>query len=279
MDRAQSFIKECLFSRNFENPNKPIDEKRLQSTLLLLPTDGGVSNKLKRNRSKFKITSQNIDSDIGLDSTAKQPNYREISKNARSSLHDYVTDSRKVSRKVMYLANENKISERSALFRFLKDTQPELLEKVPQYSKFLPMHNELWLGYIKEVLNIPSKVVDVEKLAINGSAALLKLSMADYNGALLKVIRCKNTNVVGIEGIVVWDGQKTFIMITRGELVDQIKIIPKKGTVFGFEIPINEDFALKYSILGDRFKYRSIDRAGRKFKSRRCDDMLYYIHT
>ena len=117
--------------------------------------------------------------------------------------------------------------------------------------------------------------------AFNGSSALLKLSMADYNGALLRVTNSKNKTLVGIQGIVVWDSQKLFIMIVKGHLVDQIKCIPKKGTVFQFEIPISDDCdsALRYSILGDRFKYRSVDRAGRKFKSRRCDDMLYYIQN
>lgn len=70
-------------------------------------------------------------------------------------------------------------------------------------------------------------------------------------------------------------------MIVKGNIIDEIKCIPKKGTVFQFEIPISDDddSALRYSILGDRFKYRSVDRAGRKFKSRRCDDMLYYIQN
>lgn len=66
-------------------------------------------------------------------------------------------------------------------------------------------------------------------------------------------------------------------MITSGSLVDEIKIIPKKGTLFDFEIPLNDEQALQYSILGDRFKYRSVDRAGRKFKTRRCDDLLFYV--
>ena len=68
-------------------------------------------------------------------------------------------------------------------------------------------------------------------------------------------------------------------MVTKGEIVDELKMIPKKGTVFDLEIPINEEDALLYTILGDRFKYRSSDRAGRKFKSRRADDLLYYVYN
>lgn len=83
--------------------------------------------------------------------------------------------------------------------------------------------------------------------------------------------------MIGIEGIVIWDSQKSFIMMTEGALVDEIKCIPKKGTIFALEIPLNDEDALQFSILGDRFKYRSSDRAGRKFKARRVDDMLYYV--
>ncbi|EGA63236.1 Pop4p [Saccharomyces cerevisiae VL3] len=138
------------------------------------------------------------------------------------------------------------------------------------------MYKELWINYIKELLNITKNLK-----TFNGSLALLKLSMADYNGALLRVTKSKNKTLIGLQGIVIWDSQKFFIMIVKGNIIDEIKCIPKKGTVFQFEIPISDDddSALRYSILGDRFKYRSVDRAGRKFKSRRCDDMLYYIQN
>ncbi|CAI4954589.1 ATV_HP_G0106040.mRNA.1.CDS.1 [Saccharomyces cerevisiae] len=85
---------------------------------------------------------------------------------------------------------------------------------------------------------------------------MLKLSMADYNGALLRVTKSKNKTLIGLQGIVIWDSQKFFIMIVKGQYNRRNKMHSKKGTVFQFEIPISDDddSALRYSILGDRFK-------------------------
>ncbi|EDO17199.1 hypothetical protein Kpol_1035p11 [Vanderwaltozyma polyspora DSM 70294] len=276
MDRVQNFIKECLFVKNFDNPNKPIDENRLQETLLLLPTDGGLTGRLMRSRSQMKISASSIESG-GSSDNVKHPNYREINKNSREALHDYIVKCKKSALKVKKIVNSNNFNDRYTLEDYLQSKEPLLWQEIPKYDKFLPMYEILWVGYVKELLNIPLNIKDAKSLSINGTTALSKLSMADYNGALLKVVHSKNKNMIGIEGIVVWDSQKNFIMVTKGELYDQLKIIPKNGTVFGFQVPINDDFALQYSILGDRFKYRSSDRAGRKFKSRRCDDMYHYI--
>ena len=126
-----------------------------------------------------------------------------------------------------------------------------MFDRLPKYDKFLPMYSEFWLNYIKELLGIPERgVEDVNSLTSVGSQATLRLSMADFNGALLGVTKSRNHNMVGIKGIVIWDSQKNFIMVTKGDLVDEIKCIPKKGTVFNFEVPINERDALLYTILG-----------------------------
>lgn len=274
MDKAQIFIKECLFTKNFENPNKPIDENRLQETLLLMPTDGGLSSRLKRNKSKLKINTENV----GLSRVkTEHPHYRTINKNSKITLSKYINDSKKASRKAEVIAKEKNIHDKDELYTYLEEHNKLVFDNLPKYEKFLPMYEEFWLGYIKDLLNIPSNLKVGTKLSINGSTSLVKLSMADYNGSLLRVAKSKNRNLVGIEGIVIWDSQKSFIMVTKGVCVNKLKCIPKKGTVFEFEIPINEEDALQYSILGDRFKYRSVDRANRKFKSRRCDDMLYYM--
>ncbi|CCK73572.1 RNase P/RNase MRP complex subunit NDAI_0G05890 [Naumovozyma dairenensis CBS 421] len=276
MDKAQTFITDCLFTKNFDDPNKPISENRLQSTLLLLPTDGGLSSRLKRTRSKKQFTVEKLSSQNS--SSIRHPNYRTINKNSRMAFKEYINNAHTNCRKAIRLAQEKKITSREELDKLLESEHKDLFDELPKYNQFLPMHETLWVGYMKELLNIPDKLTDSSKLSINGTMALTKLSMADYNGAILKVTKSKNKNMIGIEGIVIWDSQKNFIMITKGKLVDRIKCIPKKGTVFTFELPLNDEDALQYSILGDRFKYRSSDRASRKFKSRRCDDMLYYVN-
>lgn len=55
--------------------------------------------------------------------------------------------------------------------------------------------------------------------------------MADYNGALLRVTKSKNKTLIGLQGIVIWDSQKFFIMIVKGNIIDEIKCIPKGHSI------------------------------------------------
>ncbi|CAD6600610.1 HN1_G0016630.mRNA.1.CDS.1 [Saccharomyces cerevisiae] len=279
MDRTQTFIKECLFTKCLEDPEKPFNENRFQDTLLLLPTDGGLTSRLQRQQRKSKLNLDNLQKVSQLESADKQlekRDYQRINKNSKIALREYINNCKKNTKKCLKLAYENKITDKEDFLHYMEEKHPTIYESLPQYVDFVPMYKELWINYIKELLNITKNLK-----TFNGSLALLKLSMADYNGALLRVTKSKNKTLIGLQGIVIWDSQKFFIMIVKGNIIDEIKCIPKKGTVFQFEIPISDDddSALRYSILGDRFKYRSVDRAGRKFKSRRCDDMLYYIQN
>lgn len=275
-DDTQSFIKKCLFTKNFNNPSKPIQDNRLVSTVLLTPTDGGQINKLRKSKRSMKIKTMYAYERHTLNSS--HPNYRKVMKHSKNSLKQYISDCKKSSKKARIIAKNNKLATREQLDTYLQEKEKDIFKALPQYDSFAPMYEEFWLGYIKDVLGVSEPVPVGQRPHINGPNSLMKLSMADYNGSLLKVVKSKNKNMIGIEGIIIWDSQKSFIMVTKGRLVDNLKIIPKKGTVFGFEVPINDEEALQYSILGDRFKYRSVDRASRKFKSRRCDDMLYYLH-
>jgi len=60
--------------------------------------------------------------------------------------------------------------------------------------------------------------------------ALIK---ADYHGAILKVIRATCVTRVGLSGIVIMETQETFKIVTLDNL---LKVIPKKNTVFTFEL-------------------------------------------
>lgn len=271
MDRFQPFITQNLLTKSFNDPTKVLNENRLQETLLLLPTDGGMSSRLKQRNRKLNLA--NLEQESGI----RHPNYRKINKNSKLALKEFINTSRKAITQAKKIAHENSLSTREELESFLHKNNRDVFDKLPNYQTFLPMYSDLWVNYMREILNIPDNLSCSKNLNINGTNSLLKLSMADFNGSKLMVSKSRNQNMRGLEGIVLWDSQKTFIMITKGSLTDEIKIIPKKGSVFNFQIPINDDEALEYTILGDRFKYRSSDRAGRKFKSRRCDDMLYYI--
>lgn len=208
MDRVQPFIKECLFTKNFDDPNKPIDEKRLQETLLLLPTDGGLASRLKRNKSKSHLDVTKINDESQRIGT-KQPNYRQINKNSKIAFKEYINRCKLNRKKTLRIAHEHKLTTKDTLNDYLLENNKELYDSLPTYEKYLPMHEKLWVGYMKEILNIPANLSNSSKLSINGTTAMMKLSMADYNGSILNVSKSRNKNLIGIQGIVIWDSQKS----------------------------------------------------------------------
>ncbi|CCH61005.1 hypothetical protein TBLA_0D05110 [Henningerozyma blattae CBS 6284] len=279
MDKTQTFIKDYLFSRNFDDPNKPFDDKRFNEKLLIIPTDGGLFIKLRKKKKQNKLSVEKIENSK-IFHKENHENYKQINKNSKKSLKEYINTCEKTNLQIKKIIKDEKIQDRLELETYLKKTHVELYNNLPNYEKIKPMYEELWVNYIKEILNIPQEIPNIDKFQISGgNNSLVKLSMADFNGCKIHVTKSKNKNLINMEGIILWDAQKSFIIITKGKMMDEIKCIPKKGTIFKFEIPIKEDYYLQYTILGDRFKYRSSDRAGRKFKSRRCDDMLYYVQN
>jgi ribonuclease P protein subunit POP4 len=132
-----------------------------------------------------------------------------------------------------------------------------------KYSIYEPLH-KLWCGYIREVLGL-----DGERNYIDAQAAGPMLVTADFHGALMEVVRSECVSRVGVSGIVVKDTRFTFEVVTKR---NELKILPKEGTVFRFEVPLDDgDLAqskkpLVFELHGNQFKTRAPDRANRKFK-------------
>ncbi|CAK7563582.1 MAG: RNase P/RNase MRP complex subunit [Sporothrix epigloea] len=153
-------------------------------------------------------------------------------------------------------------------------------KRAAAFSTFVPLH-ELWLGYIREVLG-------PNELRTGGASAAAKLTAADFHGALVEVTRSACVGRVGIRGIVIRDTRFVFEVVTPA---NEVKMVPKEGTFFRIEIPVEEtredhkhekendtkeskDAASNTSnidkmvieLLGSQFMHRAIDRANRKFK-------------
>ncbi|KAI2641243.1 RNase P/MRP, p29 subunit [Xylaria nigripes] len=128
-----------------------------------------------------------------------------------------------------------------------------------KYSIFEPLNN-LWIGYIREVLGT--------ELYNGGQGAAAKLSAADFHGAEVEVSRSRCPSRVGVRGIVVKDTRFTFEIINPK---NQVKTLPKEGTMFRIHVPAPEaapdQKPFCFEIHGDQFQYRSSDRANKKFKS------------
>lgn len=158
---------------------------------------------------------------------------------------------------------------------------------IPKFEDFATM-NRLWQGYMQDLLFTNGQVPPILPM-------LPKLAAADYHGCLLTVIQSRNTTLVGIRGIVVWDTQHSFILcvprnedakewnedlkeFSANDQVGGFKAVPKKGTLFGFDVILpskdeDDDECIGFTIIGSRFEFRSTDRLGKKFKSHKVDDL------
>ena len=132
-----------------------------------------------------------------------------------------------------------------------------------KYSIYEPL-NSLWLGYIREVLG--------NDVYTGGPNAAAKLASAEFHGARVEVVRSRCPGRVGIQGIVVRDRKFVVEVITKKR---GLKMVPKEGTVFRVEIPVEEsvkkendkDKKFVFDVLGDQMMLRAADRANRKFKA------------
>ena len=100
-----------------------------------------------------------------------------------------------------------------------------------KYATFAQM-NALWLQYITALLQLrkedKEKGVDLTEGAIQ-TGLCSKLVKADFSGARLKIVKSKNSLLVGTEGLIVRETARTFVLISPDDVV---KTIPKEATVF-----------------------------------------------
>ncbi|CAK9440087.1 uncharacterized protein LODBEIA_P41870 [Lodderomyces beijingensis] len=217
-------------------------------------------------------------------------------KTTRTEVKSYITATLKSQRKLIKKIQANRnLAVEEYLHRY----------NIPKFEHFLEM-NHLWHQYMQSLLSLSSSGAS-SSLSIPSQSILPKLASADFNGCLVSVIQSRNTNLVGIRGIVVWDAQHSFILvcprgeesrewnagvargdISAGDIVGGLKIVPKKHTLFAFDVVLpcddgagdgdgvgdGEVESLGFTILGSRFELRSVDRAARKFKNHAVDDIL-----
>ncbi|MCJ1472442.1 hypothetical protein MMC13_001090 [Lambiella insularis] len=157
-----------------------------------------------------------------------------------------------------------------------------------KYEIYEPL-NRMWIGYMWEILGLK----EGRPTYLDAQAAGPKLASADYHGAELEVVRSRCVGRVGCKGIVVKDTKFTFEMVTKH---NTMKTVPKKQSIFRFEIPqpAHKLFSvdctvsdpgpsntsgnanpqpLIFELHGSQFETRAIDRATKKFKQKRLDDI------
>lgn len=151
-----------------------------------------------------------------------------------------------------------------------------------KYALYLPLHR-MWCAYMREILQLEKVVETGQQAHIEAHGAGPLLVTADFHGAQMRVVRSKCVSRVGVGGIVVKEGKFVFEVVT---VRDEVKVLPKEGTVFEVEVPVVEEEGqgedkevaegnarqrpkpLVLQIHGERFMARAPDRVNRKFKGR-----------
>ncbi|KAK4690813.1 ribonuclease P protein subunit POP4, partial [Lecanoromycetidae sp. Uapishka_2] len=174
-----------------------------------------------------------------------------------------------------------------------------------KYEIYEPLHR-MWVGYMWEVLGIKEGA----QTFVTAQGAGSKLTSADYHGAEVKVVRSRCVGMVGLSGIVVRDTKFTFQVITKlnklksektscgrgsepGKIADLMIAVPKRHTVFRIAIPQPElrteqkdelsGFAeqteqsqsqhLIFELHGSQFETKATDRATKKYKWQKMNDL------
>ncbi|KAF8311042.1 RNase P/MRP, p29 subunit [Clavulina sp. PMI_390] len=175
-----------------------------------------------------------------------------------------------------------------------------------KYDTFLPIHH-MWCTYMGELLNLPAApppqgTADAPVQHRMPSAATMqpKLVKAEFNGAIIEVTDSRNKSLIGCRGIVIFESENTFKIVTQK---DAVKVIPKENSIFTFDIPLyppppldpsslrapspepadpstsssssaqlpisshlESSPKIRFQLYGNQFRFRSADRATRKFK-------------
>ncbi|KAJ3562300.1 hypothetical protein NP233_g9660 [Leucocoprinus birnbaumii] len=163
-----------------------------------------------------------------------------------------------------------------------------------QASSFLPLHH-LWMSYMSELLVLsqkPGNNLPPSSKAMPSSQSMFpKLVKADFHGAIISVCQSKNPCLVGITGIIFHETENAFKIITKSNAV---KLLPKQNSIFTLSIPLYSTLPpshtsstplplaepgaeidtitvldrphIQFELYGNQFRFRSADRAGRKFK-------------
>ncbi|KZP10489.1 RNase P/MRP p29 subunit [Athelia psychrophila] len=170
-----------------------------------------------------------------------------------------------------------------------------------RFALFVPIHR-LWLGYMSELLALPmpgTRPVDRAMPAAAGMHA--KLVKADFHGSFITVRQSKNPCLVGLSGIVIHETENAFKVITKH---NTLKLLPKQNSIFVLAVPlyayaysvaplpnapppptppapnaprephrtetametVTDIPHIEFDLFGNQFRFRSADRAGRKFK-------------
>lgn len=149
------------------------------------------------------------------------------------------------------------------------------------YLDFEKIHY-LWNSYLNELFNFDlhslgntNKINKITKnyLINNHKSCLNKFLKCELTGAYLKIIESTNKLSIGIEGFIVLEKKNSFLIITKN---NKLTLLLKKGNLFCFPFSIDGNFEylknnsnlfLNFSVYGDNFLFKAVERSKLKFKN------------
>ncbi|EGD73162.1 hypothetical protein PTSG_04876 [Salpingoeca rosetta] len=134
----------------------------------------------------------------------------------------------------------------------------ELEPEARKYANFEPLH-ALWKQYMQQIL----KYDDDRSTPDGMGQALVK---ADFHGCCITVVKSRRPGLIGQAGIVIQETENTFRIINRA---NTIKVLPKCDSIFSFELG-----KYTFTIFGNHFRLKPVDRAARKFKAKASIELL-----
>ncbi|XP_022342004.2 ribonuclease P protein subunit p29-like isoform X2 [Crassostrea virginica] len=123
-----------------------------------------------------------------------------------------------------------------------------------KFETYLPMH-ELWKEYMRETLGLTDKTKTFDQY---NCESILK---ADFHGCFLTVSKSCCPSYIATTGIVIMETKNTFKIITKQ---NQVKCIPKRNSVFMFEIDGHY-----LTLYGNNFCCQPVLRSTHKFKPKK----------
>lgn len=126
--------------------------------------------------------------------------------------------------------------------------------------------NDYWSSYINEVcqdLSMTNLVAQVGP----------RLAKADLHGSIVQVIKSVNPSLVGIQGMVLLETEKTFKICSKD---NRTRTIVKQGTIFGLECTFTRKGGPQtytFELHGNQLIGRAPDRAAKKYKFRPTIDL------
>lgn len=169
----------------------------------------------------------------------------------------------RVSKAKQKLERKKQARKKEGKKKWARSSEVKLDDCEAKYDKFVPLH-QLWMGYMSELLGQQT------------SSMQARLVKADLHGSMMTVRASKNVCLVGLAGIVIYESENAFRIITKA---DKLKLVPKQNTTFAFAVPdassasrlteketVLDRAHIEFELYGNQFRFRAADRASRKFK-------------